>query len=120
MSNSHFLGKVMSGVQQQRPRWQLGVGLVDQCLGDAVGQIYAQKYFPAEAKAQAQAMVANLIAAYHKRLQALTWLAPSTRAEAEAKLDTLYVGIGYPETWKDYSTYEVRSDDAFGDQERAG
>ena len=109
-----FGGKVLSGIQQQRPRWQLGVGLVNACLGDAVGQIYAQKYFPPDAKAQAQAMVANLIAAYHKRLDALTWLAPSTRAEAQAKLDTLYVGIGYPETWKDYSAYEVRPDDAFG------
>jgi putative endopeptidase len=114
-----FGGKVLSGIQQQRPRWQLGVGLVNACLGDAVGQIYAQKYFPPEAKAQAQAMVANLIAAYHKRLDALTWLAPSTRAEAEAKLDTLYVGIGYPETWKDYSDYEVRPDDAFGNSWRS-
>ena len=58
-------------------------------------------------------MVANLIAAYHKRIAALPWLAESTRAEAQAKLDTLYVGIGYPETWKDYSSYEVRPDDAF-------
>jgi putative endopeptidase len=114
-----FGGKVLSGVPQQRPRWQLGVGLVNACLGDAVGQIYAQKYFPPEAKAQAQTMVANLIAAYHKRLDALTWLAPSTRAEAQAKLDTLYVGIGYPETWKNYSTYEVRPDDAFGNSWRA-
>ena len=114
-----FGGKVLSGVPQQRPRWQLGVGLVNACLGDAVGQIYAQKYFPPEAKAQAQAMVANLIAAYHKRLDALTWLAPSTRAEAQAKLDTLYVGIGYPETWKDYSAYEVRPYDAFGNSWRA-
>jgi endothelin-converting enzyme/putative endopeptidase len=114
-----FFGTVMSGVQQQRPRWRLGVGVVNAWLGDAVGQIYAQKYFSPEAKAQAQAMVANLIAAYHKRLDALTWLAPSTRAEAHAKLDTLYVGIGYPETWKDYSAYEVRPDDAFGNAWRA-
>ena len=114
-----FGGKVLTGVQQQRPRWQLGVGLVNACLGDAVGQIYAQKYFPPQAKAQAQAMVANLIAAYHKRLDALTWLAPSTRAEAQAKLNTLYVGIGYPETWKDYSAYEVQPDDAFGNSWRS-
>ena len=114
-----FYGTVLSGVQKQRPRWQRGVDLVNEHLGDAVGQIYAQKYFSPEAKAQAQAMVANLIAAYHKRLNSLTWLAPSTRAEAQAKLDTLYVGIGYPETWKDYSAYEVRPDDAFGNSWRA-
>jgi len=114
-----FFGKVLSGVQQQRPRWQLGVNLVNADLGDAVGQIYAQKYFSPEAKREAQAMVANLIAAYHKRIDQLTWLAPSTRAEAQAKLDTLYVGIGYPESWKDYSGYEVRPDDAFGNSWRA-
>jgi hypothetical protein len=65
-------------------------------------------------------MVANLIAAYHKRLAALPWLAPSTRAEAQAKLDSLYVGIGYPETWLDYSAFEVRSGDAFGNSWRYG
>jgi putative endopeptidase len=114
-----FFGTVMSGIQQERPRWQLGVDLVNACLGDAVGQIYAQKYFSPEAKSQAEAMVANLIAAYHKRIDGLTWLAPSTRAEAQAKLDTLYVGVGYPETWKDYSAYEVCPDDAFGNSWRA-
>lgn len=114
-----FFGQVMSGVQQQRPRWQLGVNLVNADLGDAVGQIYAQKYFSPQAKAEARAMVANLIAAYHKRINQLTWLAPSTRAEAQAKLNTLYVGIGYPESWKDYSTCEVRADDAFGNSWRA-
>ena len=115
-----FMGTAMSGVPKQQPRWKNGVGIVNAYLGDAVGRIYAQKYFPPQAKAQAQAMVANLIAAYHKRLDALTWLAPSTRAEAQAKLNTLYVGIGYPETWKNYSGYEVRGDDAFGNAWRNG
>ena len=109
-----FFGKSLGGVPQQRPRSQRGIAVVNAYLGDAVGQIYAQKYFSPEAKAQAQSMVANLIAAYHKRIAALPWLAESTRSEAQAKLDTLYVGIGYPETWKDYSSYEVRPDDAFG------
>ena len=118
--NFLFFETTLTGVTQQSPRWQRGVGMVNGYLGDAVGQIYARKYFPPSAKAQAQAMVANLIAAYHKRLDALTWLAPSTRAEAQAKLNTLYVGIGYPETWKDYSGYEVRSGDAFGNSWRAG
>ena len=115
----NFYGKTLSGVQQQRPRWQRGVSVVNGYLGDAVGQIYAQKYFPPQAKAEAQAMVANIIAAFHKRIDALTWLAPSTRAEAHAKLDTLYVGIGYPEKWIDYSAYDVRSGDAFGNAWRA-
>ncbi len=110
----NFFGKGIEGVEQQLPRSQRGIDLVNSYLGDAVGQIYARKYFSPRAKAQAQEMVANLIAAYHKRLAALPWLAPSTRAEAQAKLDTLYVGIGYPETWLDYSAYEVRPGDAFG------
>ena len=63
----------------------------------------AEATSPPEAKAQAQAMVANLIAAFRKRLEALTWMAPATKAEAQAKLDTLYVGIGYPDTWRDYA-----------------
>lgn len=109
-----FFGKTLSGALQQRPRWQRGVGVVNVYLGDAVGQIYAQRYFPPEAKAQAQAMVANIIEAFRKRIDALNWMAPATKAEAKAKLNTLYVGIGYPETWKDYSTLEIKPDDLLG------
>ena len=109
-----FMGKVLSGAQEQRPRWQRGVFVVDGLLGDVVGQDYAKKYFPPQAKAEAQAMVANLITAFHKRIDALQWMNASTKAEAQAKLSTLYVGIGYPETWHDYSNYEVKPDDAFG------
>ena len=109
-----FVGKVLSGAQQQRPRWQRGVLVVDGLLGDVVGIVYAQKYFSPAAKAQAEAMVANLIRAFHKRIDALDWMNPSTKAEAHAKLSTLYVGIGYPETWHDYSNFEVKPGDAFG------
>jgi endothelin-converting enzyme/putative endopeptidase len=109
-----FFGKELSGVQQQRPRWERGVAVVNGYLGDAVGQVYAQKYFPAQAKEKAQAMVTELIAAFRKRIEALTWMNPSTKAEAQAKLSTLYVGIGYPETWHDYSNFEVKPDDIFG------
>ncbi|HLI63758.1 MAG TPA: M13 family metallopeptidase [Terriglobales bacterium] len=114
-----FAGGVLQGTPQQRPRWQRGVVIVNRNLGDAVGQLYAQRYFSPEAKAQAQAMVAHLIAVYHKRIAALTWMDPKTKAQAQAKLDTLYVGIGYPETWEDYSAYEVRPDDIFGNIWRA-
>ncbi len=109
-----FFGKTLSGAEQQRPRWQRGVFVVDGLLGDVVGKSYAEKYFPPEAKAQAQAMVANLITAFHKRIEALTWMNPATKAEAEAKLSTLYVGIGYGESWHDYSNYEVKAGDIFG------
>jgi endothelin-converting enzyme/putative endopeptidase len=109
-----FFGKTLQGQLQQRPRWQRGAILVNGMLGDAVGQIYAQRYFPPEAKAQAQTMVNNIIEAFRKRIDALTWMAPATKAEAKAKLSTLYVGIGYPEKWIDYSSYEVKPDDLFG------
>jgi putative endopeptidase len=114
-----FFGTAMTGTPQQRPRWQRGVSLVNGALGDAVGQIYTQKYFPPEAKTAAQAMVANIIAAFRKRIDALTWMDPKTKAEAQAKLTTLNVGIGYPDTWRDYSGYEVKKDDVFGNVWRA-
>jgi endothelin-converting enzyme/putative endopeptidase len=115
-----FFGKILSGAPEQRPRWQRGVAQVNNLLGDAVGQIYAQRYFPPEAKAEAQAMVANIISAFRKRIDGLTWMDPATKAEAQAKLTTLYVGIGYPETWQDYSAYEVMTDDIFGNLWRGG
>jgi len=109
-----FFGQALSGTSQQRPRWQRGVFVVNGLLGDEVGKLFAHRYFPPEAKAEAQAMVANIIDAFRKRIDALTWMAPTTKAEAQAKLTTLYVGIGYPETWRDYSGYEVKADDIFG------
>ena len=109
-----FFGKVLQGTPEQRPRWQRGVTVVNRLLGDDVGQIYAQRYFSPQGKAEAQAMVANIIAAFRKRIEALSWMDPSTKAEAQAKLNTLYVGVGYPETWIDYSAYEVKADDTFG------
>ena len=109
-----FFGKVLQGTPEQRPRWQRGVVIVNHFLGDDVGKIYAQRYFSPEAKSQAQAMVANIITAFRQRIEALPWMAASTKAEAQAKLNTLYVGIGYPESWTDYSAYEVKTDDIFG------
>ena len=110
----NFVGKALGGTPQQRPRWQRGVGIVNVWLGEAVGQIYAQRYFSPKAKAEAQEMVANIIEAFRKRVDALDWMDPKTKAEAKAKLDTLYVGVGYPEKWKDYTAYQVKPDDIFG------
>jgi putative endopeptidase len=109
-----FFSKTIAGVQQQQPRWQRGAQLVDTFLGYAVGQLYAEKYFPPESKARVQAMVANIIDAFRKRIDALSWMDPATKTEAKAKLTTIYVGVGYPDTWKDYSAYEVKRDDLFG------
>ncbi|HZS53701.1 MAG TPA: M13 family metallopeptidase [Bryobacteraceae bacterium] len=120
MADEHFnfFGKILLGTPEQRPRWQRGVAVVNADLGDEVGKIYAQRYFPPEAKQRAQKMVANIVAAFHKRIDALSWMAPATKAEAQAKLNNLYVGIGYPETWHDYSGLEIKPDDIFGNQWR--
>ena len=109
-----FFGKILSGTPEQRPRWKRGVGVVNNYLGDDVGRLFAERYFPPEAKAKAQAMVANIVAAFRKRIDALTWMSPATKAEAQAKLNTLYVGVGYGESWHDYSSFEVKAGDIFG------
>src|SRR3954468_7821134 len=110
----NFFGKELQGTSQLRPRWQRGVFLVNGLIGDEVGKIYAQRYFPPEAKSMVQDMVSREITAFHKRIDALAWMDPSTKAEAHKKLETLYVGLGYPETWHDYSNFDVKAGDAFG------
>jgi putative endopeptidase len=113
-----FYGKALSGTPKQQERWKRAVNATDDALGDAVGKLYAAKYFPPEAKAKAQVMVKNIIAAWGRRIDALTWMTPQTKAKAKEKLFGLYVGIGYPETWHDYSGLTVRRDDAFGNRQR--
>jgi putative endopeptidase len=115
-----FFGSTLSGTQQQRPRDRRAIGLVNAVLGDAVGKLYVQQYFLPEAKAQAQAMVANLLAAFHQRLENITWMAPATKAEALRKLGTLHVSVGYPDHWRSYDRLEIRADDLYGNIERAG
>jgi putative endopeptidase len=114
-----FFGKTLQGTPAQRERWKLAVGAVNTDLGDAVGELYVKKYFPASSKAAAEAMVKNLIAAFRTGIQNLAWMSPQTKQKAEAKLDTLKVGVGYPDHWRDYSSLEIRPDDALGNHLRA-
>ncbi len=114
-----FFGHTLSGTPAQRPRDFRGDVLVSTVLGDAVGQIYAGRYFSPEAKAQAEALVANLLVAFRQRLQAATWMAPSTKKEALAKLGTLEVSVGYPTHWRSYAALEIKPDDLFGNLFRA-
>jgi putative endopeptidase len=109
-----FLDKALSGVSERRPRWQRAVLAINGTLGDEVGKLYAQRYFPPEAKARAQKMVANIIEAFHKRIDNLIWMAPATKAQAQAKLSALYVGIGYPEEWHEYTGLEIKPGDIVG------
>jgi predicted metalloendopeptidase len=114
-----FHGKALSGIPELRPRWQRGVDITNAAIGDAVGKLYVERYFPAETKAQAQAMVADLVTAFGKRIDALTWMSPETKAKAKQKLSTLKVGVGYPDRWRDYSGLEISKDDPLGNAQRA-
>lgn len=114
----HFFGTVLSGAPQQRPRERRAIDLVNTSLGDAVGRLYADRYFPAASKQQAQALVANLMAVYKTRLEAIPWMAPSTKAEALAKLKTLRVSVGYASHFRTYDGLEIKPDDLPGNEER--
>ena len=116
LADEHFnFSKEIGGAPQQRPREQRAVALVNVVLGDVVGKQYAARYFTPEERAKVQQLVANLIISFHARLETAKWLAPSTRAEAIEKLQTLRVGIGYPEKWRSYDALEIKPDDLFGD-----
>ena len=114
-----FHGKVMLGTTQKRDRWKRAVDATSRALGEAVGKLYVTRYFPASEKARAEAMVKNEIAAFARRIDNLTWMAPATKAKAKAKLAVLKVGVGYPDTWRDYAKLEVVPGDAYGNAERA-
>ena len=100
-------------------RGKLAIDATNAALGQAVGQLYTQPYFPPEAKKKAQAMVADLITAYRVRISRLTWMSPQTKEKALAKLAALRIGVGYPDKWIDYSTFDVVRGDAFGNMRRA-
>jgi predicted metalloendopeptidase len=117
--NFAFYGKVLSGVQEQQDRWKRAVNSTNAALGDPVGKLYVQRYFPASAKTQLQQMVATIVAAFDRRLDALRWMSSTTKASAKAKLRTLKIGIGYPDHWRDYSTLQIIRGDAVGNLERA-
>jgi len=105
--NFNFNGRALMGTKELLPRWKRCVTATDRQLGEALGQIYAQNYFPPEAKAHALEMVNHLIDALHDDLQTLQWMSPATRKQALAKLAAFTRKIGYPDKWRDYSAYSV-------------
>lgn len=117
--NFAFYGKVMSGKKEQQPRWKRAVGTVNSVLGEAVGQMYVEKYFPAAAKERMIQLVKNLQVALGERIQALEWMGDSTKAKAMEKLNTFYVKVGYPDKWKDYSKLNVEKDSYWANIKRA-
>jgi putative endopeptidase len=112
-------GTLLSGTQRLPERWKRAVDFASEAMGEAVGKLYVEKYFPPEAKAEADRMVKNIVAAFGQRIDGLTWMSPATKAKAKEKLGTLQVGIGHPAKWRDYSALEMARDDAFGNAERA-
>ncbi len=104
-----FYGKTLRGTPEQKSPKERALNVVNGSLGEALGKLYVEKYFPKEAKAVAQAMVDDVIAAYRMRINALDWMSAETKQKAQKKLDKLTVKIGYPDTWKDYSDLEIKS-----------
>ncbi len=114
-----FYGKVLQGTPQLRERWKRAVSYTSSALGEPVGKLYVAAYFPPANKAVIEAMVRNLQSTFATRIDALEWMAPATKLQAKAKLAALKVGIGYPDSWRDYSALKVVRGDAFGNDERA-
>jgi endothelin-converting enzyme/putative endopeptidase len=108
-----FYGTTLSGTPQQRPRAKRAISAVSAFLGDAVGKAYAHRYFPSSARDKIRVMSDNIKAAFARRLEALEWMAPATRAEALRKVQSIEVGVGYPDSWRDYSTLTVSADNAY-------
>jgi predicted metalloendopeptidase len=115
-----FNGTALSGAKQQRPRDQIALNAVSNALQDAVGKAYVDKYFPASAKAEVQKMVDNIKAAFARRVQAIDWMAPSTKEEALKKVRSIVVGVGYPDRWRDYSSLQISANNPYANQKNAG
>ena len=101
--NFDFGGRILTGATELRPRWKRMLQVVDQSIGEALGQLYVARVFRPEARARAQAMVAGLRAELRERIQNLAWMSPATRQQAIRKLDAFAVKIGYPDAWRDYT-----------------
>lgn len=109
-----FAGRTLSGIPENRERWKRGVALVESLIGEAAGQLYVERHFPPPAKARMEKLVANLVEAYRRDFETLSWMSETTRAKALEKLAKFTPKIGYPEEWKDYSAIEIRADDLIG------
>ena len=115
-----FNGTTLNGTPQQRPRDQLALNATSFAVQDAVGKAYVDKYFPASAKSEIQEMVKNIKDAFATRVKAIDWMAPSTKEEALKKVETIVVGVGYPDSWRDYSGLQITADNAYANQKNAG
>ncbi len=114
-----FNQTALAGTPRERPRDQLALNAVSNALQDAVGKAYVDKYFPAAAKAEVQKMVDNIKAAFARRVEAIDWMAASTKEEALKKVRSIVVGVGYPDRWRDYSGLSIAAGSAYANKRNA-
>lgn len=114
-ANWEFYSKELNGAKQQRDAKERALATVNGTVGEAIGQLYVDAKFPPEAKAKAEKMIANVIAAYKDRIMNLDWMSPETKTKAVEKLDKFTVKIGYPDKWEDYSTLAVKEGNSYYD-----
>ncbi len=117
--NFAFFGKVLSGQEEQEPRWKRAAKVIDRTIGEALGELYVQKYFPPEAKQRMNELVENLKAVFREHLTQLDWMTQPTKEKALAKFARFTQKIGYPDKFRDYSAVEIRRDDFLGNVRRA-
>ncbi len=108
--NFAFYGKILNGQPRMKPRWKRVLATVNFALGDAVGRLYVERYFPPEAKNRMLALVENLRETFRSRIEHLSWMGPDTRKEALGKLSRMHIKIGYPDTWQEYRELEIGTD----------
>ncbi len=118
-ANFEFYGKLMSGREVNRPRWKRVTSTVDGAMGEALGQLYVAKHFPAEAKERMKVLVDNLMTALGQRIDMATWMTDATKKNAHAKLSTILVKIGYPDKWRDYNGLEIKDDSYYANVVRS-
>ncbi|MCX8498072.1 MAG: peptidase M13, partial [Caulobacteraceae bacterium] len=114
-----FKGKTLSGQPENRPRWKRAVGTIDRSLGEAVGKLYIDAYFPAQSKTMMVGLVGDLRTALKARIERLAWMSPETKTKALEKLSTFTVKIAYPDKWRDYSALTIAPDDLVGNIARS-
>ncbi len=118
-ANFDFYGRLLSGREVNRPRWKRVTSVVDGAMGEALGQLYVERYFPAEAKARMETLVQNLITALGQRIDMAEWMTAATKKNAHDKLSTLLIKIGYPNKWRDYSKLEIKNDSYYANVVRS-
>jgi len=114
-----FYGTVLSGAKEQQPRWKRMIDQTSSSLGEAVGQLYVQKFFPPEAKQRMTELVNNLKISLSERINGLVWMTDVTKKEAQAKLEKINVKIGYPDKWIDYSSLTIGTDSYYANKKNA-